>query len=231
ITEPLLQYDTDSSEISEDVSPQDDTIIYPDRNFFFNFNFLAAFPQSIYDRYMHHNGFGLGFGFYSQIKKDSPFYLGFSGNYLSFDRLTLHFDDYPTEVTRTNQWLWVAQVRYMQRVPWKFIQPYAEGYIGIKSLATRTTIGDSDTNDTEYKRHSRDMTYTFGLGAGCMIPIMRGLTADIQLSYLLGGFARYHSLPRNVDPNQFDYGIDAFTLNHSITDIMLLKIGVSALIY
>lgn len=210
--------------------------------------FSSSIPASILKENMT-PGFGLGLNAIIH-HKNLPVGLGFDFNSLWHSRtavgLTIfngYFDERYTLSTSSLILTGDAIVRYQPEIA-SPILPYFDGLVGFNRFATWTRLDSQDEefyendpnapfydNYEQSNREGGDWTYAIGGRVGAKIQLTykefrrRTVYLDLNAAYRKGGFANYYVKKDNFTIDQTTF--DAFEEKNSITDFLLVRLGVN----
>jgi hypothetical protein len=197
-------------------------------------------PQNTFKENVEDNGFGLT-GYFGYRLPGSPFIIGGTGGFLIYGSETREepfsttIPDVMVDVTTTNSII-LGHLLFRVQPPAGKVLPYAEGLLGFTYLTTDTRIEDQgDNEEIATSKNFDDITFSYGIGGGLMIPVYRpsrekaekdglfGVFIDINIRYLRGGEAEYlkeGSIRRSG-------GVVTFDITESRTDLVTVHLGVS----
>jgi len=146
-----------------------------------------------------------------------------------------------------------AGIRVM--APLEIVRPYFEIKGGFNYLYTRTKVldesekriltDDGASNEINSRTASSGFTYAYGAEAGFIIKPWENFGINISGAYMLGGRTEYYDEsqtrqwtvnfsgqsgtfdPNNIDPKTLDLQEDAAEPRESITDMLLINLGVT----
>lgn len=200
--------------------------------------FTVLRPVEGFQEALSQNGIGGGGQLLFQLGPGRPVFAGLDFNVVRFDAEQVSFtttqNGFPENYelrTRTNMLLGHLVLRFKPFTSF-FLQPYADGLIGLKRPYTRTQYvqlfdeGEEDLIETYPEL--KDNTFSAGLGAGVQARLSAwpDILLDARCTYLIGGSARY--LVRMEDPPAvFEDPIEVFEERITPTTSLQFQIGLT----
>ncbi|MCO6478432.1 MAG: outer membrane beta-barrel protein [Phaeodactylibacter sp.] len=202
-----------------------------------NAHLHGGFPIEGYADKQEKDGLGWGAQLLFQAKRGRPLFVGLEGSMLYLDKERLRFTaiengqeiDYRL-VTNNNIFMAHGLLRFKPFVN-SWVQPYADGLVGLKKLYTRTRLIDESLEDEEVVEAETDLSntaFSYGLGAGLQVYLSDFPTVlgDIRVVYLPGENATYYTR-RDEAPDPLEDPLDAFERVSSPTALLLIQLGVT----
>ncbi len=202
-----------------------------------NAHLHAGFPIEGYADKQEKDGLGWGAQLLFQAKRGRPLFVGLEGSMLYLDKERLRFTaiengqetDYRL-VTNNNIFMAHGLLRFKPFVN-SWVQPYADGLVGLKKLYTRTRLIDESLDDEEVVEAETDLSntaFSYGLGAGLQVYLSDFPTVlgDIRVVYLPGENATYYTRSDEA-PDPIEDTLDAFERVSSPTTLLLIQLGVT----
>lgn len=203
------------------------------------FRFALGFPLGEFRDNLDRTGIGADFSFAYHIPGSllsTGVSLGFliNGNESREEPLSSTIPDIIVRVTTTNAIL-LGHLFVRVQPEGGMIRPYIEGLAGVHYLITTTSLsGSDDWGETLSSTNLDDLAFSYGLGAGARIALLRilrrdrpdrGMTLDLDigLRWLKGGRADYLKKGSVHREN----GVVTYDICTSRTDLCLAGIGLS----
>jgi len=219
-------------EDQEEYSEEDEEIVL-EKSVMVGANFQMGFPQGRFGKNLDALGWGFGGNIMWKFKRNPQIHGGIEFGIHNLESASIinsfgFGDDYELK-TKNSIALAHFQLRYYPEFNF-FVRPYVEALIGAKSLLTRTTETDLNSNETiNSEFNNSDFAMSFGGAIGFEIPIQKEyLFLEARLAYTKGNAANYYA--RRMDNPSFLNPIDAFELKNSATDLLIPQIGFKFLI-
>jgi len=201
-------------------------------------HFSVLTPLEGFRQVLDMNGIGGGGQVLFQIGPGRPVFAGLDFSVVRFDEEAVGFtttqNGFPENYelrTRTNMLLGHVLLRFKPFTNF-FLQPYADGLIGLKRPYTRTQyvqlFDEGEEDLIEAYPELNDNTFSAGLGAGVQARLTSwpDLLLDARCTYLMGGSARY--LVRMEDPPAVvDDPIEVFEERITATTTLQIQIGLT----
>lgn len=202
-----------------------------------NGHLQAGFPMEGFAGRQEKDGLGFGGQMLFQLERGRPLFVGLEGSMLYLDkekfRFTVVEDGQSTDyrlVTNSNIFMGHGLLRFKPFTS-SWMQPYADGLVGLKKLYTRTRLIDESQDPEEVVEAETDLSdtaFSYGLGAGLQIYLSDFPTvlADIRVAYLPGENASYYT--RRADaPDPVEDPLDVFEETSSPTALLMIQLGVT----
>lgn len=217
-------------------------------------SFDLGFPQEEFRDNVDNTGYGGGF-FAMLWIPDTPLAIGVSGDIMEYGSeereapWSTTIPDIFVDVSTTNN-LAAGHIFLRLQPASGFFRPYVEGLIGFHYLWTRTSVKDQgEGEEIASTKHLSDFAFSYGIGAGMMFrvwspSVKSDLDEDVEglmdtdkspsglesigfftdVRYLRGGEADY----LKEGSIEIEGGRVQYDVRHSRTDIVIVRIGISA---
>ena len=200
-------------------------------------SFQIGVPLNSFRENLEGEGFGGGGEVFFRLG-EQPLFLGAMVSGFSYDQLTQEFTvdvggflkEYELQ-TNSNILLAHTGLRIQPSVNFPIL-PYVDGWVGLKSLATRTKLRDlelQEDNVIENRKEKGDVAFSYGGTIGFMFDVFKNsdIVIDLKCSYLPGDNATYLVKRSDISGLTFDDPIEAFEEKASPTDLLVPQIGIS----
>ncbi|MEQ8703039.1 MAG: hypothetical protein RIC19_03920 [Phaeodactylibacter sp.] len=201
-------------------------------------HFAVLNPVEGFREALDKNGIGGGGQVLFQIGPGRPVFAGLDFSVVRFDEEVVSFtttqngfaENYELR-TRSNMLLGHVLLRFKPFTGF-FLQPYADGLLGLRRPYTRTKyvqlFDEGEEELIEAYPELNDNTFSAGLGAGVQARLSArpDILLDARCTYVMGGSARY--LVRMDDPPAvFDDPIEVFEERITPTTALQFQIGIT----
>jgi hypothetical protein len=197
-------------------------------------DFATGFPLNEFRDNIDAVGLGVN-GYFAYRIPGSPVSIGSSFSYLNYGRtrreepISMTIPEVFLDVVTTNN-IYLGHIFLRLQPSRGSLRPYLDGYFGFHGLSTNTSLRSQgiDNEDIASDNISRDITPSYGAGAGLMIRVYEArrerFAVDIELGarYLKGGEADY----MREDSIWLDYTGYIYDIYRSHTDLVTAQIGI-----